>query len=136
MFHIAREMNPECRKKHKTKGPLQDVTDQAAPLEDGQSPLPSDHAVVQTDVEPPLVAECSPDLSPATMQHLDPSLADATTAADALQTTSRLEVLERENAMLHERLHQQDAEIDYLRQAYNDLLARINRPSALNGFRA
>ncbi|KAI4717893.1 hypothetical protein E4T48_05898 [Aureobasidium sp. EXF-10727] len=43
----------------------------------------------------------------------------------ALHPSLRLESLEKENDALHQRLQQQDAEIQYMRQAYHDLMQRL-----------
>ncbi|KAG9558994.1 hypothetical protein KCU71_g3466, partial [Aureobasidium melanogenum] len=58
----------------------------------------------------------------------------APTTHQALHPTLRLESLEKENNVLHQRLQQQEAEIQYMRQAYHDLMQRFTNVPAPNSF--
>ncbi|KAH0376074.1 hypothetical protein KCU92_g9941, partial [Aureobasidium melanogenum] len=58
----------------------------------------------------------------------------ASTTHQALHPTLRLESLEKENNVLHQRLQQQEAEIQYMRQAYHDLMQRFTNVPAPNSF--
>ncbi|KAH0150025.1 hypothetical protein KCU82_g12836, partial [Aureobasidium melanogenum] len=58
----------------------------------------------------------------------------ASTIHQVLHPTLRLESLEKENNALHQRLQQQEAEIQYMRQAYHDLVQRFTNVPATNSF--
>lgn len=58
----------------------------------------------------------------------------ASTTHQALHPALRLESLEKENNVLHQRLQQQEAEIQYMRQAYHDLMQRFSSVPAPNPF--
>ncbi|KAH0359779.1 hypothetical protein KCU65_g9784, partial [Aureobasidium melanogenum] len=159
VYNIAREMNPQLVRRYPKGHPLYQgrpyklsgkrlAAKLAKDAADANLNPPADHP--QDDPAPYDPAHPSPsthgyDLPQTHDSVVDPSIAvqdlqavpgdtPASTTHQALHPTLRLESLEKENNVLHQRLQQQEAEIQYMRQAYHDLMQRFSNVPASNPF--
>lgn len=159
VYNIAREMNPQVIRRYPKGHPLhqnrpykltgkrlaaklaKDAADaninppadhtQDAPASCHVShPSPSIHGYGLSQPHDPVL-----DDSVAVRDHQTaPNVTPASTPQQVLHPSLRIESLEKENSALHQKLQQQEAEIQYMRQAYTDLMQRFTNVPAPNHF--
>lgn len=157
VYNIAREMNPQLRRRYPKGHPLYQnrpykltgkrlAAKLAKDAADANTNPPADHtqdapASCNVTHSPPstrgyeLAQPHYPDLnhSVAVRDHQTvPSDLPFSTAPQALHPSLRLESLEKENNALHQRLQEQEAEMQCMRQAYHDLMQRFANVPAPN----
>lgn len=142
-FKSHNKVNGKAKKKP-PPDPLPDQDSQlhaSAPV-DTQVSAPVDpqpHAPAPADPSIPPIDDydAAPTHHHSTIRQVLPATTALTSvppAAQALDLSSRLDALERENVALQQRLQQRDAENESLRHAYHHLMATINTAPAFNAF--
>ncbi|KAG9662393.1 hypothetical protein KCU64_g1982, partial [Aureobasidium melanogenum] len=160
VYNIAREMNPQLRRRYAKGHPLyqgrpykltgkrlaaklaKDAADaNLNPPADHTQEHPAPYDTTQTSPsthshELSQPHDTVPDRSVAVQdpEAVSVNTTPASTIHQVLHPTLRLESLEKENNVLHQRLQQQEAEIQYMRQAYHDLMQRFTNVPATNSF--
>ncbi|CAD0114992.1 unnamed protein product [Aureobasidium uvarum] len=159
VYNIAREMNPQLRRRYAKGHPLYQNRPYKLSGKRLAAKLAKDVAAAEIDppIDQPHDSSAPPKEhcdSPPTHTYQLPQPHDATsddpivgqdhqpapahpppaTTHQTLHPTLRLESLEKENDALHQRLQQQDAEIQYMRQAYHDLVQKLGSGPAANPF--
>lgn len=159
VYNIAREMNPQVIRRYPKGHPLHQgriykltgkrlAAKLARDAADAQLNPPADHtqdspaSFDDTHSSPsmsgyqPLQSDGTVPDYPVTVQthQAVPSDVPTSTIHQVLHPSLRLKSLEKENNALHQRLQQQEAEIQYMRQAYNDLMQRFTSVPGPNPF--
>ncbi|THX71241.1 hypothetical protein D6D08_05563 [Aureobasidium pullulans] len=159
VYNIAREMNPHLKRRYPKGHPLYQnrpyklsgkrlaakLAADAAAAQPLDSPVPDEpHELPPIDdpdaSPPPIYQDAMNDQASMTRSqpynsiYTSPIHVPPPTTPHILDPILRVESLEKENGMLHDRLQQQDAEIQHMRQAYHDLMARLKSANPDNHY--